>query len=119
MLPVAFATVNLLSFIDQQDIKIDNLKLVKIDAEGYDKNILRSIAPLITKYKPIIITEIYDGLYDVEIQELLDIIHNMNYKAYDENANKLDLNNLGKEITSLNDLEINSGHNLVCIYDPK
>ena len=43
IVPIDVYGVNLLSFIDQQDIKMDNLKLIKIDAEGYDKNILRSI----------------------------------------------------------------------------
>jgi hypothetical protein len=35
---------------------------------------------------------------------------------FDEEINHLDLNNLGKEIKSVNDINPNSGHNLICIY---
>ena len=62
------------------------------------------------------ITEIYNGLNPNEITDLLDTIHSLGYKAYDEEINNLDLDNLGKEIKSISDINPNSGHNLICTY---
>ena len=51
------------------------------------------------------------------MQDLLDTIHSLGYKAYDEEINKFDIDNLGKEIYSLSDINVkaNLGHNLICV----
>jgi hypothetical protein len=95
---------------------IESVKTLKIDAEGHDKDILKTLTNTITQHKPVLITEIYNGLNPNEITDLLDTIHSLGYKAYDEEINHLDLNSLGKEIQSVLDINPNSGHNLVCIY---
>jgi hypothetical protein len=51
----------------------------------------------------------------MEVQELLDVIHDAGYIAYDERNNNLNIENLGKEINSYRDINISSGHNLICI----
>lgn len=96
---------------------IGSISLVKIDAEGHDKEILKSIKPLIEKHKPIVITEIYDGLSLQETTDLLDTIYNLGYKAYDEKNNMLDIDNLGPEVRTIHDIRQGSGHNLICVYD--
>ena len=50
-----------------------------------------------------------------EIDDLLNTIHSLGYKAYDEEINKSNIHNLGKEIISVNDINPGSGHNLICL----
>lgn len=117
VIPIDVYGINLVEFIDGENIDIQDLSLVKIDAEGHDKEIIKTIRPILEKYKPVLITEIYNGLDELEVQELIDVIHSIGYKAYDEKNNNLDIDNLGKEITSFKDINIDSGHNLICVYD--
>ena len=112
--PIDVYAINLEKFIKNLDIDLKNLSLIKIDAEGHDKYILKTLKNIITVYKPIIITEIYDGLTIKERDELLDVIHSLNYKAYDEDNNKLNIENLGPEIKTSSDINPGSGHNLIC-----
>jgi FkbM family methyltransferase len=115
--PIDVYAVHLEKFIQEENIDIDNISLLKIDAEGHDKDILKTLTNLITTFKPILITEIYNGLNPDEITDLLNTIHSLGYKAYDEEINHLDIDNLGKEIKSISDIKPGSGHNLICIYD--
>lgn len=113
--PIDVMAVKLEKFIEDSNIEVGNISLIKIDAEGHDKDILKTLVSIITTHKPVLITEIYNGLNTQEITDLLDTIHILGYKAYDEEINNLDLNNLGKEIKSINDINPNSGHNLICV----
>jgi FkbM family methyltransferase len=115
--PIDVWAVNLEKFIQENDIEVGNISLIKIDAEGHDKDILKTLANILITHKPVLITEIYNGLNSNEIDDLLNTIHLLGYKAYDEEINHLDLTNLGKEIKSVTDINPNSGHNLICIYD--
>jgi len=111
--PIDVYAIDLEKFLE--DKEVGEISLIKIDAEGHDKDILKTLTNIINKHKPILITEIYNGLSPNEITDLLDTIHSLGYKAYDEEVNKLDLNNLGKEIKSVNDINPGSGHNLICV----
>lgn len=117
VIPIDVYGINLVEFIQDENLDIENLSLVKIDAEGHDKDIIKTLFPLFEKHKPVLITEIYNGLDRQEVQELIDVIHNIGYKAYDEKNNNLNIENLGNEITSYNQVNISSGHNLICVYD--
>jgi FkbM family methyltransferase len=114
--PIDVWGINLEKFVKEENINIDNLSLIKIDAEGHDKDILKTLTNIINTHQPIIITEIYTGSSKEEINELIQIINSLGYKAYDEEVNHLDLDNLGKEIKSYKDVNITSGNNLLCIY---
>lgn len=116
-IPIDVYAVNLEKFIEENNIDIGNISLIKIDAEGHDKDILKSIKNIIQQHKPIIITEIYNGLSRDEIIDLLSIIEILGYKAYDEEINHLNIDNLGKQIKSIHDINPGSGHNLICIHD--
>lgn len=111
--PIDVYAVNLEEFLE--DKEIGEVSLMKIDAEGHDKDILKTLTNIVIKHKPVLITEIYDGLSPDEITDLLDTIHSLGYKAYDEEVNKFNLNNLGKEIKTTNDINPGSGHNLICV----
>jgi FkbM family methyltransferase len=113
--PIDVYAINLENFLAENSIKINNISLIKIDAEGHDKDILKTLTKIIDKHKPIIITEIYNGLNSNEITDLLNTIHSLGYKAYDEEINKSNIHNLGKEIISVNDINPGSGHNLICL----
>lgn len=119
VVPIDVFAINLVNFVSENSIDLSNLSLVKIDAEGHDKDILKTLTPIINEYTPYLITEIYNGLTSTEVQDLLDTIHSLGYKAYDEEYNKGNLNNLGPEIKSSSDIQPGSGHNLFCIYDPE
>lgn len=58
---------------------LPNLSLIKIDAEGYDKEVLKSISKLIEEFKPSIIVECFSKLTKQERYELFDIIKNKGY----------------------------------------
>lgn len=113
--PIDVWAINLENFL--KDKNIGEISLIKIDAEGHDKDILKTLTNIINNHKPTLITEIYDGLYPNEVDDLLNTIHSLGYKAYDEEINHLDLNNLGREIKSTKDINPGSGHNLICVYD--
>jgi FkbM family methyltransferase len=114
-IPIDVWAINLEKFIEENNIEVGNISLIKIDAEGHDKDILKTLTNIITTHSPVLITEIYNGLNPNEITDLLDTIHSLGYKAYDEEINYLDIDNLGKEIKSVTDINPNSGHNLICI----
>ena len=107
--------INLPNFIKEENIDLGKVSLIKIDAEGHDKDILKTLKPIIEEHKPYLISEIYNGLDKNETQELIDVIHSYGYKIYDEEVNKCNIENLGKEIKSSDDIQPGSGHNLFCV----
>jgi len=111
--PIDVFAVNLPKFIEGEDI--GKVSLIKVDAEGHDKDILKTLAPIIDEHKPYLISEIYDGLDRSEVQDLLDTIQGYGYKIYDEEINKCDINNLGPQISSAEQIKPGSGHNLFCV----
>jgi len=116
--PLDVIAVDLNYFLDYLNFK-DKISLIKIDAEGHDKDIIKSIRPLIELHRPVLITEIYDGLTSSETRDLLDTVYSLGYKAYDEKTNMLDIDRLGPEIRTIADITQGSGHNLICVYDTK
>ena len=110
--------VNLLDFLNTYHKEdINNISLIKIDAEGHDNEILKTIIPLINSVKPAIITEMYSGLTKDEIHALLDTIHKLNYEVYDiGNVNEGLSSNAKRKLIS-NSIDIKSGvhGNLLCL----
>jgi FkbM family methyltransferase len=119
VIPIDVIAVNFEKFIQDNDIDIGKVSLIKIDAEGHDKDILKTLSHIITQHTPVIITEIYNGLHAHEVIDLLDTIHRLGYKAYDENFNYLNIDQLGNEVCTIKDIIPGSGHNLICIHDTK
>ncbi|MCK9399566.1 MAG: FkbM family methyltransferase [Bacteroidales bacterium] len=58
---------------------LPELSLIKIDTEGYDKEIIKSLKPLLMAYKPNIISECNKNLTPEERSELYDILASLNY----------------------------------------
>lgn len=56
--------------------------LVKIDAEGYDKEILRTIPKILNEYQPALMVECYKKLNQKERDELFDVLDGFNYDLF-------------------------------------
>ena len=62
--------------------RLDKLDLIKIDAEGYDKEILKTIPKILETYKPNLMIECYKKLTSEERDELFDITAGHGYTLY-------------------------------------
>jgi FkbM family methyltransferase len=61
---------------------LDKLRVIKIDAEGYDIEIIKSILPVIQKYKPHLIVECFKQLRKKGRDHLYDTIADLGYDLY-------------------------------------
>ncbi len=61
---------------------LKRLDLIKIDAEGYDKEILKTIVDILKVYKPNLMIECYKKLTVDERNELFDIVDKLDYNLY-------------------------------------
>jgi FkbM family methyltransferase len=62
--------------------KLNSLSFIKIDTEGYDKEIIKSISGLIDKYKPVIVAESFKYSNDKEKTELFNVISQHEYEIF-------------------------------------
>lgn len=74
--------------------ELQKLDLIKIDAEGYDKEILKTIPGILKQYKPNLMIECYKRLDQNERDELFDVVDNFGYNLYylenfEETGNKV------------------------------
>lgn len=75
--------INLFNFLKTNYPEwLDKLSLIKVDTEGYDKEILKSISDLVNQYKPYIIAECFGGNTPEEKMELFEVLDQMNYDIY-------------------------------------
>jgi FkbM family methyltransferase len=90
--------VNLESFLEaNHKAWLPKLSFIKVDAEGYDREIIRSISSLIDKYRPVLVTESLGTNPPGEKLELFDVIHRHGYRIYwfsdfDVNSGMIELN---------------------------
>lgn len=62
--------------------KLNRLSFIKIDTEGYDKEIIKSISGLIDKYKPVIVAESFKYSSNEEKAELFNVINQHDYDIF-------------------------------------
>ena len=62
--------------------KIEKLSFIKIDTEGYDKEIIKSISDLIAAYKPTIVAESFGMSSDEAKMELFEVISKQGYDIF-------------------------------------
>ena len=75
--------VNLFNFLkENHKDQLDKFSFIKIDTEGYDKEIIRSIADLIKAYKPVIIAESFGKSPDKAKMELYELISIHGYSIF-------------------------------------
>ena len=90
---------------------LPKLKFIKVDAEGYDLYVLKSIKNILAEYLPIIKIEIFkktDAQYRLE---LLSFLTNLGYSAY---KTKTDFIEIGEKLTE-NNLEIGKHFDILCL----
>ena len=75
--------VNLKKFLEENYKNwLPKFSFIKIDTEGYDKEILKSIKDLITVFKPTIIAESFDKASNAEKIELYEVIEQLGYDVF-------------------------------------
>lgn len=62
--------------------QLNKLSLIKIDAEGYDKEIIKSINNLLMETRPSLLVECYSKLNKIERTDLYNTIVTMDYSLY-------------------------------------
>ncbi|MHC4396643.1 MAG: FkbM family methyltransferase [Planctomycetota bacterium] len=76
--------LNLEKFLrDNYTERLQRLTYVKIDTEGYDKQVIVSVMSIIQDYKPVILTEVLRKLVKSERQELYDVLEGAGYDCFD------------------------------------
>ncbi len=61
---------------------LPRLSLIKVDAEGYDKEILKTMPGILSEYKPHLMVECYKRLNIEERNDLFDTINGFGYELY-------------------------------------
>ncbi len=75
--------VNLVTYLKKNHLEaLERLTFIKVDAEGYDKEIIKSIAVIIKEYKPCIIAESFGESSDEAKKELFEVISKHGYKMF-------------------------------------
>jgi FkbM family methyltransferase len=81
--PEKIKGVNLQGLLEEKySDEVKNLSFIKIDTEGYDKEIIKSISDLIDKYKPMIAAESFKYSTREEKMELYNVIQQHGYEIY-------------------------------------
>jgi FkbM family methyltransferase len=81
--PEKIKGINLTQFLEQNyREKLDKLSFIKIDTEGYDKEIIKSISDLIDEYKPVIVAESMKHNTPAEKEELYRVIKQHGYEIF-------------------------------------
>lgn len=62
--------------------RLPRLQLLKVDAEGYDKQILKALPEILRRYKPHLMVECYKRLTQKEREELWDVIDGYGYHLH-------------------------------------
>jgi FkbM family methyltransferase len=72
---------NFEKFMDENYAEwLPKLSMIKVDAEGYDKEILKSIINILKAFKPVILSECNKHLLPEERFELYTLLHDIGYK---------------------------------------
>jgi FkbM family methyltransferase len=82
--PVEVNGVNLCDFlISNYKDDIDKIKFIKIDTEGYDKEVLKVLTPIIKKNKPILMVESFRNSTEEELVDYYNTIESLGYNIFD------------------------------------
>ncbi len=105
--------INLLQFLEANyRERLNDFSFIKIDTEGYDKEIIKSIYDLIEKYKPTIVAESFGDSSPDEKIELYNVIEQHGYEIFYFE----DFDVTAKTIKLENSSEINNWKKTINIY---
>ena len=76
--------INILDFLNENHSnELNKIKFIKTDTEGFDKEVLKTLAPLIKKNKPVLMVEAFKYLTQEEILDFWNVLKSFNYEVYD------------------------------------
>jgi len=82
--PVEVKGVNVYDFLTENyKDEIDKIKFIKTDTEGYDKEVLKTLAPLIKQNKPVLMVESFQSSTKEEILDYYNTLKSFGYEIYD------------------------------------
>jgi hypothetical protein len=82
--PVEVKGVNLYDFLlENYKDELHKIKFIKTDTEGYDKEVLKTLAPLIKQNKPVLMVESFMVSTKEEIADYFETIKSFGYEIYD------------------------------------
>jgi FkbM family methyltransferase len=82
--PVEVEGVNVLELLNEKHSDLlDKIKFIKTDTEGFDREVLRTLAPLIKKNRPVLMAEAFEGLSKEEVLDFWNVIKSFDYEIYD------------------------------------
>jgi FkbM family methyltransferase len=62
--------------------RLARLSYLKTDAEGYDKDVLRSLAGVLREYRPVVVSEVHRKLDAGERDELVAVLRGAGYRVF-------------------------------------
>ena len=108
--------LNLSSLLhDKFSDKLPNLRFIKVDAEGYDLSILKSISDIIEEYKPLIKAEIFKQTDNTYREAMFSFFSEKGYNLYKVED---DTNYKGKEL-SITDMIKWPHYDIFCVPKSK
>ncbi|GLU52492.1 FkbM family methyltransferase [Dyadobacter frigoris] len=82
-LPQKIKGINLQNFLEKNYADLlPKLSFIKVDVEGADKEVIRSISELLIKYKPVLIAEVFSKSSAEDRTELFDLVASLGYTLY-------------------------------------
>jgi len=76
--------VNITDFLNQNhNDLINKIKFIKTDTEGLDKEVLKTLAPIIKNNKPVLMVEAFKALNKEEILDFYNVLKSFDYEIYD------------------------------------
>jgi FkbM family methyltransferase len=76
--------VNILEFLNENHSnELDKIKFIKTDTEGFDKEVLKTLSPLIKKNKPVLMVEAFVNLTEEEMEDYYNTLKSFDYEIYD------------------------------------
>ncbi|XZN90149.1 MAG: FkbM family methyltransferase [Microcoleus sp.] len=98
--------VNLVTFLQSRfgqeyDRVIKRLSFIKIDCEGYDKEVIKTIKPIIDVAKPALFVEWFINFNQEQTDDLFQSIHNLGYSCYNPITLELQEGDVNKKIPDI------------------
>ena len=98
--------VNLVTFLQAQfgqeyDNILKRLSFIKIDCEGYDKEVIKTLKPIIDVAKPALFVEWFINFNQEQTDDLFQSIHNLGYSCYNPITLELQEADINKKIPDI------------------
>ena len=76
--------INILEFLNENySDELNKIKFIKTDTEGFDKEVLKTLSPLIKKNRPVLMVEAFRDLIKEEILDFWNVLKSFDYEIYD------------------------------------